>query len=103
MKQMNKLLILPTLFLKTILMANQLDDLDDNKDGRTKRYVTMCSIMDLGMGFFYILVAAFLLLADKFGITLTFPPKPFSYFFAAICVLYGGFRIYRGIQKNYFR
>ena len=100
MIRMNKLLILPTLFFKTILMA---DELEDNKDGRTKRYVMMRSIMDFGMGFFYIAVAAFLLLADQFGITLTFPPKPFSYIFAAICVLYGGFRIYRGIQKNYFR
>ena len=84
-------------------MPDQLEEFEDNKDGRTKRYITMRSIMDLGMGFFYIAVAAFLLLAEKFGITLAFPAKPFSYIFAAICVLYGGFRIYRGIQKNYYR
>lgn len=76
---------------------------EDNKDGRTKRYILMRSIMDYGMGLIYIGVAAFLLLADKIGIELSFPPKPFSYIFAALCVLYGGFRIYRGIQKNYFR
>lgn len=99
MRRMNKLLILPTLIFKTISMAER----EDNHDGPTKRYIMMRSIMDFGMGFLYIGVAAFLLLADKIGIDLSFPPKPFSYIFAAICVLYGGFRIYRGIQKNYYR
>ena len=93
---MKKLLILPDLFLKDTLMA------EDNKEGRTKRYVMMRSIMDMGMGVLYVALAAFLLLSDKFGIKLMFPAKPFSYIFAAICALYGGFRIYRGIQKNYF-
>ena len=93
---MKKLLILPDLFLKDTLMA------EDNNEGRTKRYVMMRSLMDLGMGVIYVGVAAFLLLADKLGIKLMFPPKPFSYIFAALCALYGGFRIYRGIQKNYF-
>ncbi|MGB8192205.1 MAG: hypothetical protein WCF67_09815 [Chitinophagaceae bacterium] len=76
---------------------------EDNKNGNTKRYVLMRSIMDYGMGFIYIGVAGFLLLSPQFGFELAFPPKPFSYFFAAICLLYGGFRIYRGIQKNYYR
>lgn len=93
---MKKLLILPDLFLKDTLMA------EDNKDGRTKRYVMMRSIMDLGMGVLYVAVAAFLLLSDKLGFNLAFPAKPFSYIFAALCALYGGFRIYRGIQKNYY-
>ena len=25
------------------------------------------------------------------------------YLFAGLCILYGGFRVYRGIQKNYFK
>src|SRR5215213_8339201 len=97
MRPINKLLILPNLFFKIFSMA------EDNKDGRTKRYVMMRSIMDFGMGFIYVAVAAFLLFSDKLGFNLAFPPKPFSYIFAALCVLYGGFRIYRGIQQNYFR
>lgn len=76
---------------------------EDHKDGRTRRYLMMRSILDYGMGFIYLGVAAFLLLAGKFGIDLVFPPKPFSYIFAGICILYGGFRIYRGVQKNYLR
>jgi hypothetical protein len=93
---MKKLLILPDLFEKNISMA------EDNQEGRTKRYVMMRSIMDIGMGTLWCALAAFLLLSEKMGIKLRFPEKPFSYIFAAICVLYGGFRIYRGIQKNYF-
>lgn len=76
---------------------------EEKKYNEDKRYIMMRSIMDFGMGFIYVGVAAFLLLSEKFGITLAFPPKPFSYIFAAICALYGGFRIYRGIQKNYYR
>lgn len=76
---------------------------EEKKYNEDKRYVMMRSIMDYGMGFIYVGVAAFLLLSEKLGITLAFPPKPFSYIFAAICALYGGFRIYRGIQKNYYR
>lgn len=77
--------------------------LEDNKDANAKRYVTMRSIMDYGMGFIYVAVAAFLLLSPKFGFELAFPPKPFSWIFGAICLLYGGFRIYRGFKKNYYR
>jgi len=75
---------------------------EDNNEGRTKRYMMMRSIMDIGMGILWCALAALLLLADKFGLQLRFPQKPFSYIFAAICALYGGFRIYRGFQKNYF-
>lgn len=95
---MNKLLNLPILFKK-----NLMPEIDEQRDSGDKRYIMMRSIMDYGMGFIYVGVAAFLLMSEKFGIRLAFPPKPFSYIFAAICALYGGFRIYRGIQKNYYR
>jgi hypothetical protein len=78
-------------------------EIDEQKDRGDRRYIMMRSIMDYGMGFIYVGVAAFLLMSEKLGIKLAFPPKPFSYIFAAICALYGGFRIYRGIQKNYYR
>ena len=93
---LNNYLSCPSCIFKRSEMA------EDNKDGRTKRYLMMRSIMDFGMGFFYIIIAVILLFADRFGLYLAFPPKPFSYIFAGLCILYGGFRIYRGIQKNYF-
>jgi len=76
---------------------------DDSKDGRTRGYVMMRTLMDVGMGIIYIAVAVFIIFAPKFGFSSKFFEPPFSYIFAGICILYGGFRIYRGVKKNYFR
>lgn len=59
--------------------------------------------MDLGMGIIYAGVGGFFIAMDWLGMEIEFPPKPFSYIFGALCLLYGGFRIYRGIKKNYYR
>lgn len=59
--------------------------------------------MDFGMGLIYTAMGLFFLFSDKMGIELDFPAKPFNYIFAGFCLLYGGFRIYRGYKKNYFR
>jgi hypothetical protein len=37
------------------------------------------------------------------GMNIEFPTAPFNYIFGGLCLLYGGFRIYRGFKKNYFR
>lgn len=76
---------------------------EDANDKRTRGYVTMRTIMDLGMGIIYIAVAVFIILAPRLGFTSQIFEPPFSYIFAGICILYGGFRIYRGVKKNYFR
>jgi len=51
-------------------------------------------VVILGFGVFF----AF---ASKFGFNFTIDSF-FRYFFAGLCALYGGFRIYRGYKKNYF-
>jgi hypothetical protein len=51
-------------------------------------------IIILGFGVFF----AF---ANRFGIEFTIAPG-FRYAFVALCIIYGGFRIYRGYKKNYF-
>ena len=73
------------------------------EDKRQKAYVLRRALMDYGMGLIYTAMGLFFLLSDQFGIVLEFPTKPFSYIFAGLCLLYGGFRIYRGYKKNYFR
>jgi hypothetical protein len=40
--------------------------------------------------------------ARKVGLDTVFS-EPFNYIFGGVCLLYGGFRIYRGIKKNYYR
>jgi len=75
---------------------------NDLEEKRRKAYLNRRSLMDLGMGIIYAGMGGFFLLYDLFGVDMEFPPKPFSYIFGALCVLYGGFRIYRGVKKNYF-
>ncbi len=43
----------------------------------------------------------FFAFADKFGIEFTITPT-FRYAFVVLCIIYGGFRMYRGYKKNYF-
>jgi hypothetical protein len=76
---------------------------DDYEQKRMRAYSNRRSIMDIGMGLVYTGMGLFFLLKEQFGVTIEFPPSPFSYIFGALCLLYGGFRIYRGIKKNYFR
>lgn len=73
---------------------------NDYEEKRKRAYANRRSLMDLGMGIIYAVVGGFLFLADRFG--MEFPTKPFSYIFGALCLVYGGFRIYRGLKRNYF-
>ena len=74
----------------------------DFEEKRKKAYVNRRSLMDLGMGIIYAGMGGFFLLSEFFGVIMEFPPKPFSYIFGGLCLIYGGFRIYRGVRKNYF-
>ena len=58
--------------------------------------------MDLGMGLIYSAMGIFFVAKKWFGVNIDFPEEPFNYIFGGLCLLYGGFRIYRGIKKNYF-
>lgn len=73
------------------------------EDARRKAISTRRTVADYGMGLIYTAMGAFFMFSDKMGVELEFPPKPFNYVFGGLCLLYGGFRIYRGYKKNYFR
>ena len=71
---------------------------------RDKGIVQMRTITNYGMGIFLILVGC----CFMFPLKLTRPfisqyDPVLIKIFAAVCWLYGGFRIYRGYKKNYFR
>lgn len=76
---------------------------NDYEEKRARAYANRRSIMDLGMGIIYTGMGIFFLLKKQLGINIDFPPEPFNYVFGGLCLLYGGFRIYRGLKKNYFR
>ena len=80
-----------------------LEEFEENSDPKTRRYVLMKSIMDLGMGLIYIGVGFVILFAQKIGLTNDFVESTPGKIFAVMVMLYGIWRLYRGIKKDYLR
>lgn len=80
-----------------------LEEFEDNTDPKTKRYILMKSIMDLGMGLIYIGVGFVILFAKKIGLNNEFVESTLGKIFAGLVMLYGLWRIYRGIKKDYLK
>jgi hypothetical protein len=71
---------------------------------REKGMIRMRSITNYGMGFFMVVVGFFFMFPTSYthAYIEQYDPTMIK-LFAAVCWLYGGFRIYRGYKKNYFR
>ncbi len=72
------------------------------EDRRTRSYALMRAIMDYGMGIIILGVGIFFVFAPRLGFSFDMS-NAYRYCIAGIFILYGGWRIYRGYQKNYFR
>ena len=75
---------------------------NDLEEKRKKTYMNRRSIMDIGMG---LLIAGFgvYFMSNK-AVKKAYEEDAYLlYLFAGVCILYGGFRVYRGSQKNYFK
>lgn len=79
-----------------------LEEFEENTDPKTKRYIGMKSLMDLGMGIIYIAVGIFIFFAKKFNFNNEFVDSSLGKIFAGVVFFYGLWRIYRGIKKDYF-
>ena len=79
------------------------EELNDNLDPKTKRYILMKSVMDFGMGFIYIVVGIIILFAKKINLNNEFAESMLGKIFAGLILLYGLWRFYRGIKKDYLR
>jgi hypothetical protein len=75
---------------------------EDFEDKKQRAYINRRATMDLGMGIIYTGMGVLMVFAKKVGLDSVFS-VPFNYIFGGICLLYGGFRIYRGVRKNYYR
>jgi len=73
----------------------------DPEDRKTRNYILRRSLLDYGMCIIILGFGVFFAFADRFGIEFTIATG-FRYAFVALCIIYGGFRIYRGYKKNYF-
>lgn len=69
---------------------------------RRKNYVSMRMIYDFSFAALIIGMSVILFFGDKFGLPLIADLDHFLRFgFAGLCLLYGGFRVYRGIKHDY--
>ncbi len=80
-----------------------LEEFEDTPDTKTKRYILMKSISDFGMGFLYIGVGVIIFFAKEFHLNNDFTGSVTGKIFAIMIFIYGSWRIYRGIKKDYFK
>lgn len=73
----------------------------DQSEKRRKGYLLMRSVMDYGMGLIIFGFGIFFLAAPRLGIGFSIDPF-FRYFFVVMCIVYGGWRMYRGYKKDYY-
>lgn len=78
-----------------------LEEFENTPDSKTKRYILMKSIMDLGMGFIYLGVGVIIIFAKQFHLFNNFTESIAGKIFAVLVIIYGAWRVYRGIKKNY--
>lgn len=80
-----------------------LEEFEDTPDRKAKRYILMRSVMDFGMGILYAGVGIIIFFAKEFNFNTDFTRSMAAKIFAVCAFIYGAWRIYRGIKKNYFR
>ena len=80
-----------------------LEEFEDKPDAKTKRYILMKSVMDFGMGFIYIGVGIIIFFSREFHLYNNFTESTPAKIFAVLVVIYGAWRIYRRIKKDYLR
>lgn len=77
-------------------------DTNDYNETKVRRYSNMKSILDFGMGIIYIGVGIMILLAKKMHLNNEFADSIIGKGLAVIVIIYGAWRIYRGVKKDYF-
>ncbi len=79
--------------------------IEEYEKGKKKRVSLMRSIADYVMGGFFAVLGIFFFFRSSFKLDFNerFPPDAVDKIFGAICLLYGSWRIYRGVKKNYFK
>jgi hypothetical protein len=72
------------------------------RDRQQKSYTLMRMSYDLVMGILILGMAVVMLFPEKLKIEqIMAVDNTFRYLFGGICLLYGGFRLYRGIKRDY--
>ncbi len=70
------------------------------RERQQKSYARMRKIRDISMGIIILLIGVLMFFADKLGLALNVSDPLMRYLFGGLCLLYGGFRFYRGMQND---
>lgn len=72
------------------------------RERNQRQYGNFRRIYDISMAILFLGVAGAMFFLEKLNLDLVFTEdKIYRYFFGSICLLYGGFRLYRGIKYTY--
>lgn len=72
------------------------------REKQRKSYITMRMIYDITMALLILAMGIVMLFGDKLGLGFIAQLDPIMrYAFGGLCILYGGFRLYRGIKHEY--
>jgi len=74
---------------------------NDFREKQRKSYDTMRTVYNITMGVIILGIGLLILFKEKLGINLSIDNPLLLYAFSGLCILYGSFRLYRGIKKNY--
>lgn len=78
--------------------------IEEFQEKQRKQRSKIRSTVDYSMGSVFLLLGIYFLVYEKLGLPLLGrEPSSIDYFIGIMFVLYGGWRIYRGYKKNYFR
>jgi hypothetical protein len=85
---------------KNAYLANAYGAMNTNQPSGQKNNgpINIRAVFDVIMGFIYATVGGVLALSKTFNIKLAFIEPAFVVIFGVCCILYGGFRVYRGIK-----
>ncbi|MBG9376587.1 hypothetical protein I5907_10100 [Panacibacter sp. DH6] len=74
---------------------------NDFRDRQQKNYNTMRQVYNITMGILILGIGLLMFFSDKVGLSLFEQfDQVLIYAFGGLCLLYGGFRLYRGIKKD---
>lgn len=76
-------------------------DIHDQKDRRQRLNDQLHTVRDVTMGVLYVGAALFLFFYRRWGIQIDLISRPIEVGLGVIVLVYGGWRIIRGIQKKY--
>lgn len=80
-----------------------LSEFENKPNRKQERYKQMRSVTDIAMGLIYSIVGLVIIFSEQLKIENEFFTGTPIKIFGGVAVIYGVWRIYRGVKKNYFK